>query len=367
MTGFLLLLAGCAGQVAPNAAQPSVVQAVAPAEPAAVGVSSIQPAGLMRIVDEATAPDVNLVMPAAPAAAPPGAVAPGYAMTPTFAAPATNAFAAAAVRSPFQSDHEFDGFVGPMTDPIQAKDARSLTEARLLVLSNWSKPGTPVLGSGTYQVYALQLRLALTERLQIFADKDGIVRVSPRPGNSVTGLANIAAGAQYAFIRDVENQFLFTGAVQYEAPTGYANIYQNQGSGLLGVYGIFAKEFGDSWHLSGQFGQNIAVQNQQAGYFYTHLHVDKRFGSFVPFFEANWFYYNQSAKFLPASVNMEGAGFINLGTAGFTGNNIVTLAPGFKYDFGQNIEFGCCYQFPVSDPLKSLYGNQVIAELIVRY
>ncbi|MFO0910521.1 MAG: transporter [Isosphaeraceae bacterium] len=224
-----------------------------------------------------------------------------------------------------------------------------------------------MLGSGGFQVYALQLRLALTERLQLFADKDGIVRVSPNPGKSVTGLANIAAGAKYVFIRDEENQFLFSGAVQYEAPTGYANIYQNQGSGLLGVYGIFAKEFADSWHLSGQFGQNIAMQNQQNGYFYTHLHVDRRFGNFVPFFEANWFYYNQSAKYLPASVGMEGAGFLNLGTAGFTGNSIVTLAPGFKYDFGKHLELGVCYQFPVTDPHKSLYGNQAIAELIFRY
>ncbi|WP_165230751.1 hypothetical protein [Aquisphaera insulae] len=338
---LLVLLAASLGQVMPSAP--------APAAPVAVAPSTLE-----AVAADAAAPDFRFAAPATPAvpvAAPYGAAAAEF----------------AEARGLFESDHAFDGFVGPMTDPIQAKDARSLTEARFIFLSNWARPGTPVIGRGTYQVYALQLRLALTERLQLFADKDGIVRLSPNPGRSVTGLANLAAGAKYVFIRDVENQFLFSGAVQYEAPTGYANIFQNQGSGLLGVYGIFAKQFGDSFHIQGQFGQNIAMQNQQNGYFYTHLHTDYRLGKFVPFFEANWFYYNQSAHYLPASIGMEGAGFINLGTSGFTGNSIVTLAPGFKYDFNQHLELGTCYQFPVSPDHKSLYGDQLIVDLILRY
>jgi len=350
MTGLALVLAAFLGQ----AGMP------VEATPAAPDDTKISPASLSQAIDDATATTPTFPAPPLTAAAP----ASPYSMS---GGTPVNFSDALIQRKPFESDHAFDGFVGPMTDPIQAKDARSLTEARMVFLNNWAHPGTPVVGKGTYQVYALQLRLALTERLQLFADKDGIVRFSPNPGKSVTGLANIAAGAKYVFIRNVEDQFLFSGAVQYEAPTGYANIFQNQGSGLLGVYGIFAKQFGDSVHLSGQFGENIAMQNQQNGYFYTHLHVDKRFGKFVPFFEANWFYYNQGAKYLPASINMEGAGFLNLGTSGFTGTSIVTLAPGFKYNFNSHLEFGVCYQFPVSDPHQSLYGNQVIADLILRY
>ncbi|MDG3006270.1 hypothetical protein [Paludisphaera mucosa] len=340
-------------------------QAGAPPLPESTLPATTADSPLSQAMDEAGVAEQPVAVSASPVAAP--AAPPTY-FDPSYA-PAATAAADAAFqeRRPFESDHAFDGFVGPMTDPIQAKDARSLTEARLVFLGNWARPGTPVIGSGTYQVYALQLRLALTERLQIFADKDGIVRFSPKPGRSVTGLANIAAGAKYVFIRDVENQFLFSGAVQYEAPTGYANIYQNQGSGLLGVYGIFAKQFGDSFHVSGQFGQNIAMQNQLNGYFYTHLHTDYRIGKFVPFFEANWFYYNQSSHYLPASVGMEGAGYIDLGTSGFTGNSIVTLAPGMKYNFSKHLEFGLCYQFPVSPDHKSLYGDQVIADLIWRY
>ena len=38
------------------------------------------------------------------------------------------------------------------------------------------------------------------------------------------GLANIMAGAKYVLIRDVENQFLFSGIVQYEAPPGIQHL-----------------------------------------------------------------------------------------------------------------------------------------------
>jgi hypothetical protein len=265
----------------------------------------------------------------------------------------------------FESDRAFPGFVGPLTDIIQAKDPRSLTEARLNVFSNWGRAGTPVLGTGTYQVYALQLRLALTERLQLFADKDGIVRFSPQGGQSATGLANIAAGAKYVFVRDVENQFLFSGVIQYEAPTGYANIYQNQGSGLLAVYGIAAKEFGENWHIVTQFGQNIAMQNQQNGYFYTHAHIDRRFGRLTPLFEVNWYYYNQSTKFLPP-IGLEGGGLVNLGTSGMTGRSIVTGTIGTKFDLTDNLELGLGYQFAMQRA-RSLYGDSLIAQVILRY
>ena len=50
--------------------------------------------------------------------------------------------------------------------------------------------------------------------LQLFADKDGLVEgFLPRVPDQVFAMANIIlAGAKIVFIRDVENQFLFSGA-----------------------------------------------------------------------------------------------------------------------------------------------------------
>ena len=206
-------------------------------------------------------------------------------------------------RGLFESDHAFDGFVKPLSNPIQSKDPRALTEIRFLTMFDWSRPSTPVIGGGTIQVYApAQFRLALNERFELFIDKFGLVRVSPKGASSIFGLANIMAGAKYVLIRDEENQFLFSGAVQYEAPTGYPKIFEGHGDGLLGVYGIIGKEFWDNWHFVSTFGQNIALDNSNSGYFMTTAHIDRRFGKFIPFYEANWFYYNQSGRNVPSRL-----------------------------------------------------------------
>ena len=57
-------------------------------------------------------------------------------------------------RGLFESDHAFDGFVEPLSNPIQSKDPRALTEIRFLSMFDWSRPSTPVVGGGAYSVYA---------------------------------------------------------------------------------------------------------------------------------------------------------------------------------------------------------------------
>ena len=270
-----------------------------------------------------------------------------------------------AARGLFESDHAFDGFTTPLSNPVQSKDPRSLTEARFLFMGNWSRPSTPVVGGGSLQVYAMELRLAVTERLQLFADKDGLVMLSPKGSRSKFGMANIAAGAKYVLIRDVEDQFLFSGLLQYEAPTGYSNIFEGHGNGLLAVYGILGKEFGDNWHFISTFGQNIALNNSNSGYFMVTGHLDKRFGKFVPFYEANWFYYNQSGTHVPG-LGVEAGGWVNIGAGNVIGLNYVTNAVGFNYEFNQHVIFGVAYEYQLSTRTMIL-NNMINAQLIFRY
>ena len=265
----------------------------------------------------------------------------------------------------FESDHAFDGFTTPLSNPVQSKDPRSLTELRFLYLGDYSRNSTPVIGGGTFQVYAMQARLAVTERLQLFADKDGLVMISPKGGRSIFGLANINAGAKYVFIRDEENQFLFSGALQYEAPTGYPAIFEGHGNGLLAVYGIVGKQFWDNWHFISTFGDNIALNNSNSGYFMATAHIDRRFGKFVPFYEGNWFYYNQSGRHVPG-VGSEGGGLLNLGASKVMGLNYVTNAIGFNYEFNQHVIFGVAYEYQLTS--RTMIMNNVInAQLIFRY
>ena len=232
-------------------------------------------------------------------------------------------------------------------------------------MSYWSRPSTPVIGGGTLQVYALQLRLALTERLQLFADKDGLVQVSPKGARSIFGIANIAAGAKYVIIRDVEDQFLFSGALQYEAPTGYPKIFEGHGDGLLALYGMIGKEFWNNWHFISTFGQNIALNNSNSGYFMTTAHLDRRFGKLIPFYEANWFYYNQSGTHVPG-LGSEAGGWINVGAQKVQGLNYVTNAVGANYEFNQHLILGVCYEYQLTTRTM-IVNNMINVQMIFRY
>jgi len=281
-----------------------------------------------------------------------------------------DAAAPPAERGLFESDHAFDGFIGPISNPILAKDPRSLTEARLLFLSNWI-PGENPLGSGDFQVYAMQLRLALTDRLTLIADKDGYAfgrfRGLPPGQQDRDGFLNLAAGLKYTFVRDVENQFLLAGGLMYEIPMGSRQVFQDHGDGLFTFFLSGGKECFESVHVLWNSGYVQAVdETKNSNFFYTQLHLDKQFGWFYPLVEVNYFYFTSGGdRGIPPAVG-EVDGLINLGTTGVANNSLVTLAVGGKIKPGPHLELGCAWEFPLTNR-KDFLDDRLLVDLILRY
>ena len=273
---------------------------------------------------------------------------------------------AAGCRRPFESDRAFGGFIGPITNPILSKDPRSLTEARLLFIHN-NIPGDHPLGGGDFQVYAMQARVALTERLTLIADKDGYAAINPGAGGTLDGWLNINLGLKYTFVRDVENQFLMAAGFTFEPPTGEAEVFQNHGNGVMTVFSAAGKEFAGGIHLLGTVGYQFGMDGRKnSDFFYTSLHLDKQFGWFYPLVELNWFAYTGGGdRGLPPALG-EGDGLINLGTSGVAGNHLVTFAVGAKAALGDRAEAGVAWEFPLTDR-KDLIDNRLTVELILRY
>jgi hypothetical protein len=270
-------------------------------------------------------------------------------------------------RKRFQSDHAFDRFVGPISNPVLSKDPRTLTEARLLFIQNEIDPANP-LGSGSFQVYAMQLRLALTDRLSLIADKDGIASISPNGGPNQSGFLNLAAGLKYNIIRDVENQFLLSGGLMFEPTTGEGKVFQNIGDGLFTAFLSAGKEINTYNHVIANFGYQFPVdRSQNSSFFYTSLHVDRQmFGWLYPLAEANWFHWVSGGNHgLPPALG-EGDGLINLGTSGVAGNDLVTVAAGMKAKLGIFTELGAAWEVPVSNR-HDLINNRLLIDLIFRY
>ncbi len=271
-------------------------------------------------------------------------------------------------RGPLESDRCFPRFVGPISNPVLAKDPRSLTEARLLFINNWSPDDHPVLGDGTFQVLAAQVRVALSERLTFIADKDGYTFIQPAAGAHRDGWMNMAAGFKYTLVRDVENQFLVAAGMMYEFQTGEANVFQSHGDGIFTFFGTIGKEIGEVNHIIANVGYQLPVDgSDNSAMFYTSLHFDRQIAGWLyPLVELNWYRYTSGGnRGIPAIVG-EGDGLINFGTTGVAGNNVVTTALGVKAMFSQHLESGIAYEFPISDR-KDLIQGRLLVEMIIRY
>ena len=84
------------------------------------------------------------------------------------------------------SDHCFDRFISPISNPFFFEDPRSLTEARGIFIEN-SLPNS--IGGGDLQVWSGQLRGRLTDRVSIIAPRLGYLQVNqPRRRRRQTGL-----------------------------------------------------------------------------------------------------------------------------------------------------------------------------------
>lgn len=332
------------------------------------------PAGMPAILPAAPpAHHAPAVMPALVPSAPPPAVA----MPAMPALPAMGQAPCAACEAPpmaghdapsrglFESDRAFCGFIGPISNPILAKDPRSLTELRGLFVNNWFPEGNSVLGGGELQAYGLQARLALTDRLSFIADKDGYASLHARNLPHQNGWLNINAGLKYLLVRDVENQTLWSVGATYEPPTGESKVFQRIGSGLVTAFTTFGQEFGDTHVLLNGGYQFGLKEGNYSDFLYGQIHVDRRFfGWLYPLAEFNFFGYTSGGRNFPAGLG-EGDGLINFGTNGRAGRTFVTFAVGLKAQVTRNLDVGVAWDTPLGD--KNITSQRLLVEAIFRY
>lgn len=261
-----------------------------------------------------------------------------------------------------ESDHQFTNFISPMTNPVYFEDPRTLTEARMIFI-NHAIPNS--LGGGTAQLYATQLRAALTENLSIIATKDGyIVSESPILDD---GFADVSAGLKLNVFKDVETQTLLSLGSTFEIPAGSHTARQGNGTGEFHLFATGGTEFLPDWHLVSGSGFRLptdtSAQNQM---WYWSNHVDRKLGctGLYLFTECNWYYYMSSGNGLQAPIG--GGDLFNLGSVSMAGASAVTGAYGMKYKPSKHVEMGVAYEIPYS-PRRDLLQNRLTVDLILRF
>ena len=262
-----------------------------------------------------------------------------------------------------KSDHCFDDFISPMTNPVFFEDPRTLTEARVIYL-NQSIPGGG-LGGNNVQLFAVQARAALTDDLSIIATKDGYIW-SDNPLVD-DGWADISAGLKLNIHKDVCSQTIISVGAVYELPVGTPDALQGNGDGEFHLFASGGTEFAEDWHWVTGSGFRLPVdQDAESTVWYWSNHVDRKIGDTGLYFlgECNWYNWLNDGDTFPVAV--EGMDLINLGAIGVEHNNIVTGAIGVKYKPSANTEIGFAWEIPLTDR-QDLLNDRYTIDWILRY
>lgn len=261
-----------------------------------------------------------------------------------------------------QTDHDFDNFISPMSNPVFFEDPRMLTEARF-IFANHHLPD--VLGGDNAQLYALQVRARLTDNLSFIATKDGyFVSQSPILDD---GWADIAAGLKLSLFTDPDSQMLLSTGFTFEIPSGNRKTLQGTGDGEFNLFLTGGALLLDSVHWVSTGGIRLpcdSTDENQLSYWSNHF--DYQFGDsgLYAFSEWNWYHWIKDGGRFPAPFG--GLDVINLGGVGIANQNVVTSAVGVKYKPAANMEIGVYYEFPVTSK-KDIIQDRVGFDLIVRY
>ncbi len=272
------------------------------------------------------------------------------------------------------SDHCFDDFISPMSNFIFFEDPRTLTEARAIFFHHELPDSIGSLGlpGGDVQLYALQLRFALSERLSVIAVKDGFV-VADIDGGPLDdllddGWADISGGLKYNLVRDPVGGNLLSAGFTYEVPIGSQRTLQDIGDGEFHFFVSAGKRiFNGLGHYMGAFGYRLPVDDSvQSSAVHWSNHVDLKLNDWLYVFTENiwWHWTDSSDTGLPLGVSGQDA--FNFSSTNVANNDLVTQSVGAKLKPNANTEFGVAYEFPLTD-FEDIISSRLQVELILRY
>jgi hypothetical protein len=257
-----------------------------------------------------------------------------------------------------------DQSVTPVSDPILFEDAIIRTEIRPAF--GYQRIGNDFPGhGGNLEVYGVQLRYAITDRLAVMINKGGYDDVHPNLGPELHGWANFAGGVKYALIDDKADAFILTPGVQLEVPTGESEIYQGKGSGIWNIFVSSEKGFGN-FHLLANVGFLIPNDtNADSTMLHYHAQADYyvcRF--FKPFVVVNGYTVLKAGNFIP--LNSEGYDLVDFGSSLADGTTQVTVGGGFRCGITKNTDFGMAYEKSVSS-VKGLLDDRFTFDFSIRF
>jgi hypothetical protein len=280
----------------------------------------------------------------------------------------------------FQSDHCFDGFISPITNPFLFEDPRALTEVRPIFIQQGAPSNNWVFHGGNIQWFGVQARVAVTERISFVMNKFG--GIWDEPNNPPPGFGNgssfseIWFGPKYTFLRNEKTGTLGAVGWTFQIPVGSGSVSQNTGNLSNTPYISMAQNFGrstfGSFNTMGTFGYTFDGQDNRSDYLFLSGHLDYdilEMHKYYPVLEMHFFDYTEAGK--TTTLGFEGRDLINYGSQAVSGRKYMTIAPGFRWVFwkGQNnasAQTGFGVELPIVGT-RDLLDYRLTWDMILRY
>jgi hypothetical protein len=275
----------------------------------------------------------------------------------------------------FRSDHAFDSFISPLTNPFFFEDPRALTEIRPIFLHQQSPYRNYIYHGGDIEYLGVQARLAITPWLSLVVNKFGgewMEEHNPVGNfNNHVGFAELWLGPKITFLRCESTGTIGAAGLTFEIPVGSGKVFQDTGSLTLEPYVTMGQSFLRSnygtFQALGTFGYNVSVDNQRSDNLFLSLHLDYDIGNFkriYPLIETHWFHYTKSGQ--ANNIGFEGADLANFGSMHVAGQDEFSIALGARFKLNECIQFGMGVETPLTVH-KGLQDFRLTFDMIFRY
>jgi hypothetical protein len=251
--------------------------------------------------------------------------------------------------------------VHPVTAPYFHEDSYITSDVRAwFVHHNFPSEN---LG-GDAQVVAVQIRLALTQQLQLVAYKDGYTWFNDDVVDD-EGWNDLAAGLKYAFLQDAENDLFAAVGVGYQFAFGDESALQNDQEARF--WASVNKGFGPL-HLGATANYLLHTGDESAVVGSTdritwHLHADYYVNEyFSPVVELNGYHVVSNGDNAP--LPFSGVDVANLG--GGSNAAVVTMGVGAEFRPLESLGLRVAYEFPLTDN-EDLFGDRITASAVFSF
>ncbi|MSQ94556.1 MAG: hypothetical protein EXR98_08360 [Gemmataceae bacterium] len=254
----------------------------------------------------------------------------------------------------FQSDHSFEVFTSPVSNPFFFEDPRALTEIRPLFIWQKTPNANPIWSGGSNFDFALRGSVAITPHISFVVSRLGFTSINPSTGTpdiqTSTGFSELLLGPKFTIIRNETSQTVAAIGLTFDIPTGSAKVLQNTGHTGLVPYFSIAQNFGRNQYGSFNFmnttGYHFRTDNTRTEYIYSSFHLDFEIAKrFYPLVELNWRHYTRNGG--ARALNFEGNDFANFGSQSISGRDELTLAFGGRVKLNDIITWGIAAEFNV--------------------